>query len=350
MLRTILFSLLVASVARADDALQWSGFALLRGSSSADSGPLEQQSLTAQLQLGLDWTPTATINAHIHLLARNDEDNRRGSVGIPEAYVDVNLRPGEDRLRLRAGAFFLPTSRENVDALWENPYAITSSALNSWFGEEFRPIGVDASYFRKKLFGGATVFRGNDTLGSITAVRGWTLDDHWALLGEWIPVDEEYFTSVSAENDGRIGWAARGGWNGDRLLVQLTHLDNRADGEEYGQLFNWGTYFDVVAAEYRVGDWTVASEYGWGPTFLIVEGEKYTTDVDAGYLLVSRQFARFRATVRGDSFRVDDSRRNALTVAGFWTPQGRLRLGAELTAAGGDHRALLEVRYRFAAN
>ena len=34
-----------------------------------------------------------------------------------------------EHLRLRAGSFFLPTSRENVDLLWTSPYSITYSAL-----------------------------------------------------------------------------------------------------------------------------------------------------------------------------------------------------------------------------
>ena len=332
----------------ADDTLQWSGFALLRGSSGHDRGPLAQEPVSAQLQLGIDWTPTAIVSAHVHLLARDDDGGgRRGLVGVPEAYVEVNLRPGGDRLRLRGGAFFLPSSRENVDALWENGYTITSSALNSWLGEELRPVGVDASYFRNRFFGGATVFRGNDTFGAVPPVRGWRLDDRWTLLGEWVPVDAEYFTSLSAENDGRLGWSARGGWNGDRLMVQLTHIDNRSDGEEYGELFNWGTRFDVIAAEYIAGDWTAAAEWGWGPTFLIVEGNKFTNQLDAGYLLVSRRWSRARATVRVDTFRTDELRKQAVTLAGFWTALPRVRVGAEITALGGERRGLIEVRYRF---
>jgi len=346
--RPLILVVLLAAAAPADAALQWSGFALLRGSSDVTSGPLRHDPLSAQLQLGLDWPLTPRVNAHVHLLARNAGDGRRDAVGVPEAFVEVNLHPGGDRLRLRGGAFFLPTSRENVDALWENPYAITSSALNSWLGEEFRPIGIDATYTRDGFFSGATLFRGNDTFGALPPVRGWTLDDHWTLLGEWVPVDAEYFTSLSAENDGRLGWSARGGWIGNRLLVQLTHLDNRGDGEEYGRLFNWGTRFDLVAAEWTAGDWTVAAEAGWGPTFLVVNGQRFTNDLDASYLLVSRQFPRFRATVRAETFRKDELRTNALTLAGFWTVRNRIRLGAELsTTDDDDRRALLEVRYRF---
>jgi hypothetical protein len=346
-LRAIPFlAVLAASTAFAQDTVQWTGFALLRGSSNVTSGPLRQPSLGAQVILGLDWSPTPLITTHLHLLARDEDGSRRGNAGIPEAYVEMNLKPKGDRLRIRGGAFFLPTSRENVDALWENPYAITSSALNSWFGEELRPIGIDASYFHEELFAGATLFRGNDTFGAIPPARGWTIDDHWTVLGEWIPVDSEYFTSVSAEIDGRLGWSARGGWSGNRLLVQLTHIDNRSDGEEYGHLFNWGTRFDVAAAEYTTGDWTVAAESGWGPTFLVVRGTKYTNDLHAGYLLVSRNFAKVRATVRAEAFRVDERHRRAVTLAAFWTGIPRVRVGTEITALGADRRALVEVRYR----
>ena len=347
MLRAIpLIAILAATTAAGQETLQWNGFALLRGASAPDSGPLTHDRVSAQVQLGLDWNPSPIFGAHVHLIGRGDDESRRGNVGVPEAYLELNLHPGGARLRLRGGAFFLPTSRENVDALWESPYAVTSSALNSWFGEELRPVGIDASYFRKRLFAGATLFRGNDTFGALPPVRGWTLDDHWTLLGEWVPVDPEYFTSVSAETDGRLGWSARGGWNGDAFLVQLTHIDNRSDGEEYGQLFNWGTRFDLVSAEYTRGDWTVAAEAGWGPTFLVVAGEAYTDDIEAGYLLVSRSWTRYRATVRVDSFGVDGASTRAVTVAGFWTPVPKVRVGAEVSAADGEHRGLVEVRYR----
>lgn len=337
-----------SSGANADDSFHWSGFALVRASSGVESGPLEEEKLSAQVQLGLDWTPSPFFGAHVHLLARDDADGaQRGNFGVAEAWVEGNFRPANDRLRLRAGAMFLPSSRENVDALWEPAYTITPSALNSWLGEEFRPIGIDATYMRRQLFAGATIYRGNDTFGSIPAVRGWSFRDHWATLGEWIPVDPDYFTSVSAENDGRLGWSARGGWNGPNVMVQLTHIDNRSDGLEYGALFNWGTYFDIVAAEYTKNDWTIATEYGWGPTFLIVDGVRYTTELRAGYVLASRLWPRARATVRVDTFGLDDTDDYAFTVAGLWTPPGRLRPGIEITTSNGTTRALVELRYSF---
>src|SRR6185436_6563913 len=105
--------------------------------------------------------------------ARNEEDgSKRGRVGIVQAFLEQSLGSGGNRVHLMEGAFFLPTSRENIDSLWETPYTITSSALNSWLGEELRPIGVDASYTHRftslgSLTGGGTVFRGNDTFGAL---------------------------------------------------------------------------------------------------------------------------------------------------------------------------------------
>src|SRR3954463_1733832 len=227
-----------ASAASASDSLQWSGFALLRASNESRI-PLEDDKLAAQLQLGLDWRPSLTLGAHVHLVARNEADgSRRGHFGVTEAFLEQNDHRGEDRLHIMEGAFFLPTTRENVDALWETPYTLTPSALNSWLGEELRPIGVDAAYtIRHSLTFGGTVFRGNDTFGALPAARGWMLRDHWAVLGEHLPVDGEYFTSVSAENDGRLGWSYRARWNNEYANVQYTRIDNRGDALDYGDLF-----------------------------------------------------------------------------------------------------------------
>jgi hypothetical protein len=349
--RTLLLSLVLLAFASHANAgeLQWSGFALLRGASADDTGPLPHEALSAQLQVGLEWWASPAFGAHVHLLGRSDGDGERAHAGVPEAYLELNLHPRGDRVRVRGGAFFLPTSRENVDALWENPYAISSSALNSWFGEELRPIGVDVSYFHHGgAFAGATVFRGNDTFGALPPARGWTLDDHWTLLGEWVPVDPEYYTSLSYESDGRLSWSARGGWNGEHLLVQLTHLDNRSDGLEHREpLFNWGTRFTIAAAEYTRDDWTFAAEDGWGTTFLVTEEGKFTSRIEAGYALASRRLGHSRMTARFDSFRLGDARTNGLTLAYFWTGIPRVRLGGEVSHVDGANRVLVEARYLF---
>ena len=326
--------------------LQWGGFASARASTNT-SGPLENDPAGAQLQLGVDWSPSPAFLAHVHLVARTDDgDAERGHFGTPEAYLELNLRPEAGRFRLRGGAFFLPTSRENVDALWENPYTVSSSALNTWFGEELRPIGLDATFQRGGAVLGATVFRGNETLGALPVDRGWALHDRWTLLGEKV-VSGKYYTSVSAENDGRLGWSARAGWNAGSFSVLYTHVDNRSDGQLYGDLYNWTTPFDVVGADYGHGDWTVAAEYGWGPTSLVFPGGSATVELAAGYVLVSCRLPEARLSARFDAWKSGPKDDQALSVAGFWYLLPRLRAGVELGVTRDTARALVDLRYGF---
>ena len=329
----------------AEDAFQWSGFATARAVSEA-AAPFDQDTVSAQLQLGLDWTPSSAFLVHVHLLARTDDgESRRGTAGTPEAYGELNLRPGKNRIRLRGGAFFLPTSRENVDALWENPYTVSSSALNTWFGEELRPIGLDATFSRGGAVLGATVFRGNETLGALPLAPGWTMHDRWTLLGQKVLSGRGYYASLSSEHDGRLGWSARAGWNGTRFSLLMTHLDNRSDALPYGDVYNWSTRFELVSVELGFGDWTVAAEAGWGPTSIDVGLRVITTDLSAAYALVSRRLSRGRVSARLETYSDGDSRKQALTIAGQWTPGQRVGVALELLANEETVRALLQVRY-----
>ena len=349
----LLSALLTTAGANASDSLQWNGFVLLRPQTEADGVPLDEDSLSVQLQVGLDWRPSPGFGAHVHLLARNDGDgSRRGRAGVVEAFAEKNVFLGRDRLRLLAGAFFLPTSRENIDSLWETPYTITSSALNSWLGEEFRPVGVDLTYTHRSqgagaFTGGATVFRGNDTFGALPVDRGWMIHDRWTLLGEHVPTTRTaIYTSVSAETDGRLGWSARAKWNNDRGAVQLTRIDNRADALRYGELYNWATRFNIAGADWSWSDWTVAAEHGWGTT--AIQGRRrFSSEIRASYLLVSRRFSNVRASVRADDYKAGSDDGRALAAAVFWEPHARLRAGIEGITAQGERRLAVEARFRF---
>jgi hypothetical protein len=130
----------------------------------------------------------------------------------------------------------------------------------------------------------------------------------------------------------------------------LTHLDNRSDALDHGELFNWTTRFDILGADYAIGDWTLAGEYGWGTTDIIIEGlGKFRSELSATYVLVSRRLANGRATLRADAFDVNDDRQHAITAAYFWSPRGKLRTGIEAIFAGEEKRVALEVRYSFSS-
>src|SRR6185369_16741212 len=65
----------------------------------------------AQAQLGADWTPANWFDVHVHGIARHDRD--LDHAGVAEAYAEVRKTLAHDQIQLRAGQFFLPTSREN---------------------------------------------------------------------------------------------------------------------------------------------------------------------------------------------------------------------------------------------
>jgi hypothetical protein len=341
--------LAMAPPARAMDDFQVSGFAALRGTTGAEN-PLAADSTAAQLQAGLDWSPSPRFLAHVHLLARTDDGNSLdGRFGTPEAYVEAHLPAGRSRLKVKAGAFFLATSRENVDALWENAYTVSSSALNTWLGEELRPIGLDVTWIPGRLLVGATVFAGSDTFGALALDPGWSIHDRWTVLGQEVRTGNDHYASVSANDDGRLGWSARAGWSSPSFSVLYTHIDNRSDGEIHGDLENWATRFDIAGFDYKRGDWTLAAETGWGPTVLYLPDFTVEEELRASYVLVSRRFGRGRATARFDDFRDSETRSQAVTLAAFWTPQPHLTVALELSAGSGEGRGLGDLRYRFAA-
>ncbi len=139
-------------------------------------------------QLGFDWTPMRWLTLHADGIARREPPETEGKrAGLVQAYADVFT----EKFRLRVGSFWLPTSRENVDPLWANRYTLTASAVNTWIGQEVRPVGVDLQWSPNFFVTvGATAFRGNDTMGTLLANRGWTFGDRLTTYGEDLPLPD----------------------------------------------------------------------------------------------------------------------------------------------------------------
>src|SRR5712691_6376262 len=186
-----------------------------------------------EAQLGVDWTPNTWLHVHAHGVAR-----KKGS-GLVETYIDLQKDFGTNTFRLRTGQFFLPTSRENTDKLWSSPYTISFSALNSWIGQEVRPIGTELQWQRLTsssvitIAGGA--FRRNDTMGALLGWRGWSIGNHLAVYNEVLPLPPVPFfpdqrngsKSIGRDLDGRTGLTARVRVSlPERAMVQIAHVDN----------------------------------------------------------------------------------------------------------------------------
>jgi hypothetical protein len=281
----------------------------------------------AAAQLGAEWTPSKYFDTHIQGLGRTQASGARGrAAGIAEAYVDGRAFFGStDEVQLRAGQFFLPTSRENKEELWMSPYTITWSALNTWIGEEVRPVGLDLQWKHGfYITAGVTAFRDNDTMGTLLAWRGWAVGNRLSVYDEVLPlppleslVHGDFTGKQRADGtrpferdlDGRTGFSERIRFSlPERANIQLTHLDNRGDRRLYRGEYSWATKYDQVSAEVGNNEGTIlAAEYMTGTTGM---GQPQFAHVDigftSGYVLVSSKRGRWRTTLRAERFSTSD--------------------------------------------
>lgn len=324
---------------------------------------------TAEARFALDWEPALGWRLFVHGVARDERASASGAAGsgILEAFAERRSGFGAGHeIVVRAGQFFLPTSRENSGPLWSSPYTLTLSAMNSWVAEEIRPIGLDLSWRRSfsnehRLELAGTLFGGNDSSGTLLAWRGFSFHDRPTPTGRFVPLpqfparasgfpDQSPAGSQAFGNDldGRPGWAGRATWRapGERALVQATIFRNEGDRGLHGDEYAWDTDFRWLGAEVTLapglvvlGEWgTGTSAMGFAPP-----GGRSPAQVDilydALYLLASYESGRLRFSVRFDDFRVEDRDSNPLDAN---DEQGRAWTLALLATLGEQWRIGVE--------
>lgn len=322
----------------------------------------------AQAQLGFDWTPVRWLLVHADGVARHEPSGSGGRrAGVVQGYVDLF----NDHWRLRAGSFWLPTSRENIDPLWTSPYTITYSAWNTWIGQEVRPIGMDLQWSPNfYVTAGATAFRGNDTMGTLLAARSWTLGSRLTVYDESLPALGDSTKPIERDLDHRNGYAGRLRVQlPERAMIQLAHLDNRA---ELVPLIDnqvpWLTRFDVVSASVgTTSPTTISAEYARGWTAVAFLGGSFRMDFAAAYLLASHKRGNDRWSARLERFTTNGhvpsefdttpEHGHAVTLVWLRDAGPHVRYGLELVRVNARHPAFAvnpsgttataEVRYGF---
>jgi hypothetical protein len=321
------------------------------------------------LQLGVDWTPSTWLLLHTDGLARKEQSGTVGRrVGLVQGYAEIHT----EKLRLRGGLFWLSTSLENVDPLWNSRYTISYSALNSWIAQEVRPIGADIQFSPNfYVTMGATAFKGNDTMGSALAARGWTIGNRLSVYNEVIAAVPDTTRAIGPEIDKKFGDSERIRIQlPERALLQFTRIDNRAELlVRAAPEVPWRTKFNVIGAQIgTTGPTTVAAEWAYGSTALGFPGGSFTMDFDTIYLLLSQKRGTSRWTARVERFTTNDHSRppgdlsrehgSAFTLSWLHESSTSLRSGLEYVHVKGDRLAApdprtsgstisLELRYRF---
>ncbi len=326
----------------------------------------------AQAQLGLDWAPTSWLDLHAHGIGRHDRE--LDHAGVAEAYVAVRKTFTHDQIQLKAGQFFLPTSRENRDNLWTSPYAITFSAVNSWMAHEVRPIGAELEYRHEfpslsAITIAGTAFRGNDTMGTLLGWRGWAISSRVTTYDEALPLPPLFSFSnpkmfldqrrdgtlpFGRDLDGRTGFATRVRYSiPERGMIQFVRLDNRGDRNLYRNQYAWRTRFHLFGGELGSRESTIlASEFIDGDTGMGFRGRGrgwVQADFHAWYALVSHKYGRSRLTARVDQFATferdhsiaenNSEHGRAWTLAWLYELTQHWRLGMDFTNVTGARPA-----------
>lgn len=286
----------------------------------------------AQLSLLVDSELSPVFSAHVQLNvdAEPDEAGLRSRADLIEAFLLYRPELSERaRLRIRGGAFFPPISFENDGPAWTNPYTITTSAANSWIGEEVRTVGVEGSLVLKwdkdevRLTGAG--YGSNDPAGTLLAWRGWALHDRQTGFGDrltYAPVPSmargqpfelnAHWVEPMVEIDGRIGWyAAALVKRSGRFEARALRYDSRGkqtvfDGKQYA----WLTHFDAFGLRLElprrvqlIGQHLRGETYmGKTPTGDTLVAVPFRTT----FGLVSVPIRRHRLSFRYERFRTED--------------------------------------------
>jgi hypothetical protein len=328
------------------------------------------EALIGELRLALDWEPVPGWRLFVHGAARGgsgDTSAESSASGLLEGFVEHRYGFGSGHeIAAKLGQFFLPASRENVEALWTSPYTLTLSALNSWVAEEIRPIGLDLSWRHtaasdQRWTLAATLFGGNDTSGTLLAWRGFALHDRPTPTTEFLvlpplavlPItfpgqDPRGTRPFAGDLDHRLGYSGRARWDapGRRAVVQATAFLNDGDRALHSGQYAWQTDFRWLSTEVELpaglrflGEWgTGTSRMGFAPP-----GQRSDAVVDIGfdvlYAMLSWQRGGVRTSLRYDDFVVedrdstpgDDNRENgsAWTVALLGMLGEHFRVGVE---------------------
>jgi hypothetical protein len=266
-------------------------------------------------------------------------DDASSGLDLSEAFIDWRPIPSSrNQQQLRFGAFYPPLSLENATLGWHSPFTYSYSAINTWLGEEIRPLGLEWSLRRKLGFAGsphelrafASAFYGNDPAGTLLFWRGWSLHDRQTRFGDRLPAPPlptwdwtgtivgytEQSIKPFVETDHEPGAYAGVEWRyARRVLVQLAHWDNRADPYSFasGQ-WGWQTSFQHVGVQASL-PWQLGLVGQWmkGETYWVTAARRNGTlspfaelvedEFESKFLMLTRVLhGAHRVSLRYDTF------------------------------------------------
>ncbi|MCY7294186.1 hypothetical protein [Alteromonas sp. a30] len=233
------------------------------------------------------------------------------------------------RWQFRAGMFYPQFGFENPDIGWQSPFNYTNSAISSWIGEELRTLGGEAkltlpgrvrrSPHTFELIG--SLYKSNDTTGTLLSWRGWSFHDKQALYNEKInfaalpSLQRENFVPLQAsrvepfrEIDGKWGVYLGAHWNyKHQSKLRYYYYNNQADENivARGGQYAWQTLFHSVSWQYLINrNLRFIAQFMDGNTSMGIN--KVNVDFRSWYGLLSQKIDTHRVSLRYDYFKTVD--------------------------------------------
>ena len=296
------------------------GFGKLRSGSENFrlQGQLGNSSIVWKPQFS--WSLSATIVGSL-------QGGQRTEAGLSEAFLTFRpMRGSKVAFSARAGLMWPPISVEHEGADWHVRDSITPSAINSWIGEEVRPVAAEATvateFGAHKLRATAAIMAANDTSGTLLTFRGWALHDRTTLafhrqplppLGDEFVGYQASFThpllDISEGFARRPGYYAKLAWQSPvPVRFELFRYDNRSNPEAVNADVEWGwrTQFNQLAVVAELGSGTEFKAQAMeGHTRMgMREPERRWIDnrFRSAFAMLTRPFGKVGLAVRGDMF------------------------------------------------
>lgn len=285
--------------------------------------------LAVQPQLGnasIAWKPQFTWSLGAMVVGMV-EGGQRTEIGLSQAYLSYRpMRSTNLAFSARAGLMWPPVSLEHEGADWHVKDSITPSAINSWIGEEVRPLAAEATVTTKvgdhKLRATAAAMVANDTAGTLLAFRGWALHDRTTLafnrqplppLGDLVGLQAPYTHPLLDVHRGfarHVGYYAKLAWQPPvPVRIELFRYDNRANPEdvtEVGPEWGWRTRFNEVGLAADLGSGTELKSQALQGTSRMGFHEPIHRWIDerfrSAYVLLSHRIGELTLSARGDVF------------------------------------------------
>jgi len=281
-----------------------------------------------QLLTEINWELSSNTSLHGVVAYQTEQEIGLGASQFYLQYKPILSRTW--RPRFKVGAFYPEMSFENTRTGWLSPYTYSFSAINSWLAEEQRTVGAEAhiDYVpngrKGHTFGlTAALFKGNDTLGTMLAWRGWALHDRQTHFNESVffarypsigpdarLARQAAWVEPFRELDGRFGAYFGAHWKyQSRSQLKLFYYDNRGDNSiraQRGDQWPWDTHYFSLAGMHRFNkNFRILGQWMSGSTEIGDNAVKF--DFSAGYLMANYRTAQYSLSARFDVFETDDT-------------------------------------------